>query len=125
VSTAHNTILLAGAETGVPGGLAILLVNVGLAGMALRGAWRGRSRDRALLLAFALALGAFLAQGMFNNLFSVPADSVVFALVIGAMADDRQGEASEGPTARGPAGPPPARPYTSPASHDHALDGEP
>jgi O-antigen ligase len=109
-STAHNTILLAGAETGIPGGLAILAVNVGLAGVALRTAWRGRRRDAALLLASSLAVAGFLAQGMFNNLFSVPAATVVFALVIGAIA---VGSAS------------PGGPYTSRRSDEHELDGEP
>ena len=109
-STAHNTILLAGAETGIPGGLAILAVNIGLAGVALRAAWRGRRRTGALLLAASLAVAGFLAQGMFNNLFSVPAATVVFALVIGAIAI---GSAA------------PGGPYTSRSSGDHGLDGEP
>jgi O-antigen ligase len=109
-STAHNTILLAGAETGIPGGLAILAVNIGLAGVALRAAWRGRRRDGALLLAASFAVAGFLAQGMFNNLFSVPAATVVFALVIGAIAVRSA---------------PPGGPYTSRSSNEHGLDGEP
>ena len=95
-SSAHNTILLAAAETGIAGGLAILAVNVGVGLLALRLAWRGRRRERELLLAAALALAGYLAQGMVNNLFSVPGTSVLFACVIGAFAVAR-GEGGEGP----------------------------
>ena len=100
------------------------MVNLGLAGVALRGAWRGRNRERAFLLAAALALGAYLVQGMFNNLFSVPATSVLMALLVGAIAGSGRSEAR--PDAEtSPVGPGATGPYTSPSSDPHPVpDGE-
>lgn len=111
-SSAHNTILLAGAETGVAGALAAAVINIALALVALRCAWRGRKRHDPLLAAAALAILAFLAQGMFNNLFEVGATGVLLALVVGAFAS---GAAAE---------PRPGNPYTSRATDDIGLDGE-
>ena len=114
-SSAHNVILLAAAETGIAGGLGTLGINVGLGVLVLRCAWRARRRERAVVFAMALALAGFLVQGMVNNLFSVPATSMVFALVIGALAGSRP------PGSRDPAGDvspgatPPTGPYTSPS----------
>ena len=91
-SSAHNTILLAAAETGVVGGLGTLGVNVGIAAIAVsaaRRAWRQRSQEGALLLGMIVAVLGFLAQGMVNNLFSVPATSVLLALLVGAIAGTR------------------------------------
>lgn len=115
-SSAHNTILLAGAETGVLGGLAVLAVNIGLAVIALQCAWRGRRRDAALLLAAGLAIGAYLAQGMVNNLFSVPATSSVFALVVGAFAGSRRSDGSSSGTDRDEPEVLPSASYTLPPS---------
>lgn len=83
-STAHNSILLAGAETGIPGAIGATLVVAGLGVLAVWcavTAWRAR---RDLRLAAGLALGAFLAQSMFNNLFTVGVTSVAVALLLGS-----------------------------------------
>lgn len=109
-NTAHNTILLAAAETGVFGGLGVLGINLGLGLIALRRAWRALLRQHALALAAALTLVGYLGQGMVNNLFSVPATSVVFALVVGAVVGAPGGGED--------------RPYTSRTPDDHGLDGE-
>lgn len=95
-SSAHNTILLAGAETGVAGALAAAAINIGLALVALRYAWRGWKRRDPLLVAAALAIGGFLAQGMFNNLFEVGATGVLLALVVGAFATGAGTQRNEG-----------------------------
>ena len=85
-SSAHNTILLAGAETGIFGALAAVLINLGLGLAALRTAWRGWKQSEPLLVAAAFAIAGYLVQGMVNNLFEVGATSVLFALTIGAFA---------------------------------------
>jgi len=85
-SSAHNTILLAGAETGIAGALAALVINVGLGLAALRIAWWGAMRRDPLVLAAALAILAYLVQGMVNNLFEVGATSALFALAVGVFA---------------------------------------
>lgn len=85
-SSAHNTILLAGAETGILGALGAAVINVGLALVALRAAWRGRMLHDPLLLVAGLAILGYLVQGMVNNLFEVGATSALFALTIGAFA---------------------------------------
>ncbi|MEP7040154.1 MAG: O-antigen ligase family protein [Chloroflexota bacterium] len=111
-SSAHNTVLLAGAETGVGGALAAAAINIGLALVALRCAWRGRKRHDPLLAAAALAILTFLAQGMFNNLFEVGATGVLLALLVGGFAS---GDAAE---------PQERNPYTSPVTDDTGLEGE-
>ncbi|MGH2407883.1 MAG: O-antigen ligase family protein [Candidatus Limnocylindrales bacterium] len=98
VNNAHNTILLAGAETGVGGALAALVINLELAWLALRRFRRvWRIRPPPIEMAAAIALLGYLAQGMVNNLFTVGATSVVFALVVGAFlfpVDDASGDAA-------------------------------
>jgi O-antigen ligase len=122
-SSAHNTILLAGAETGVAGGLAVLVINIGVAFIAARCAWRGRRREDAIFLAAGLALAGYLTQGMVNNLFSVPATSAVFALTVGAFAASRQAKSTGtgDPAATGAA---PLDPYTSPSSEANTPGGD-
>lgn len=89
-SSAHNTVLLAGAETGLFGGVAVLGINVGLGLVVVRCARRSRKRHDPLLLAAAVALGAYLVQGMVNNLFSTPATMAMFALVVGGFLSSRR-----------------------------------
>jgi O-antigen ligase len=114
-NSAHNTILLAGAETGIVGALAILAINVGLALLALRCVWRGWRRRDVLPAAAGLVIGGYLVQGMFNNLFSIPGTSSILALLVGAFAVSQvvSGEA------KGESSPPTGReqpsPYTRPA----------
>jgi O-antigen ligase len=83
-SSSHNTILLAGAETGVLGALAMLVLNVVLGLAAL--VWIVRGRRNPLISAAGFAVGAFLAQGMLNNLFTVGVTGVLLALMVGAFA---------------------------------------
>jgi O-antigen ligase len=83
-STAHNTILLAGAETGVLGAIATLVLNAALGLAALLWIWWGR--NRALISAAGFAVGAFLVQGMLNNLFTVGVTGVLLALMVGTFA---------------------------------------
>jgi O-antigen ligase len=83
-STAHNTILLAGAETGVLGAIATLVLNVALGLAAL--IWILRGRHDPLLSAAGFAVGAFLVQGMLNNLFTVGVTGVLLALIVGTFA---------------------------------------
>jgi O-antigen ligase len=93
-NNAHNTILLAGAETGVVGALGSALVNIGLAAAALTillarrrpAAQRlsGKSPEGDLELAAALGTLGFLVQGMTNNLFAVGVTSVYLVYVFGA-----------------------------------------
>ncbi len=90
-SSAHNTILLAGAETGVLGGLAVASLNILLAVIALRCAWRGRGRGDPLLVAVGLVIVGYVVQGMVNNLFSIPATSSLLALLVGAFAVEHRG----------------------------------
>jgi O-antigen ligase len=105
-SSAHNTILLAGAETGVPGALAVASLNILLAVIALRCAWRGRARGDPLLVAAGMVIIGYLVQGMVNNLFSIPATSSLLALLVGGFALP---SAEAGPR---PAGTSQASPYT-------------
>ena len=84
-TTAHNTILLAGAEAGIVGALGAFLVNAMLSLAALRILVRGRRRDApAIITAGAVAALTYLIQGMFNNLFSVAAPAIIFAVLVGA-----------------------------------------
>ena len=76
--------------------------NLILALRALRMAWRGWKRGEVLRVGASLAVIGYLAQGMVNNLFTVPATSSVFALIVGAFAgagggaDNRVEDAGEG-----------------------------
>jgi O-antigen ligase len=108
VNNAHNTILLAGAESGIGGALGAVAINVGLALAALqRLRTTLRRKNLPIDLAAGIAVLAYLIQGMVNNLFTVGATSVVFVLVAGAfvllpdreLADDPQRQ-------REPTGPP-------------------
>jgi hypothetical protein len=84
-NNAHNTILLAGAEMGVLAAIGSLIINVGLAGLAvltIREALHGERRSH-VLIAGGVAVLAFLAQGMVNNLFTVGVTGVVLALLAG------------------------------------------
>lgn len=83
-STAHNTILLAGAETGVLGAIATLVMNAVLALAA--GFWIWRGRHQPLVSAAGFAVLAFLVQGMLNNLFTVGVTGVLLALMVGTFA---------------------------------------
>lgn len=119
-SSAHNTVLLAGAETGLLGGVAVLGINVGLGLVVVRCARRSRKRHDPLLLAAAVALGAYLVQGMVNNLFSTPATMAMFALVVGGFLSSRRyAEPDEVET--GAAGGTSLARYTRAASEDNAL----
>ncbi|MCV0384738.1 MAG: O-antigen ligase family protein [Erythrobacter sp.] len=80
-SSAHNTILLAGAESGVLGALGLAVLNGVIALAAIRWVFFGSAPYAA---AAAVAILAFLAQGMVNNLFSVPATSILLSLLVGA-----------------------------------------
>jgi len=104
-SSAHNTVLLAGAETGVAGAVSMAVLNAVIALAALRLLWP-RSRRPAIYTAAALAMIAFLAQGMLNNLFTVPATGTLLAVVVGAFAafslPPRGGSAAETPVAADP-----------------------
>jgi O-antigen ligase len=111
-SSAHNTILLAGAEAGVFAAIGSLLVNVALFIAVLRILWR-RRQPAVIETAGALAVLGYLAQGMVNNLFTVAASGVIFAVVIGAYVIRLENEPSTEPAAdaraqrqRAPTGPP-------------------
>jgi O-antigen ligase len=83
-NSAHNTILLAGAETGVLGALSTLGINVVLALLALQAViFHRRSPE---VVAAGLAALAFLMQGMFNNLFTVPATGTLLAVLVAVIA---------------------------------------
>lgn len=85
-STAHNTVLLAGAETGVLGAVGALILNIGLVLVVLRALMTAeRGPAGSLQVASALALGAFLAQGMVNNLISVGATGLFAATLVGSL----------------------------------------
>ena len=84
-STAHNTVLLAGAETGVLGAIGAILLNLGLAVIVIHVFLRApRGPAGVLAVASALALGAFLAQGMVNNLFTVGVTGLFAAFLLGS-----------------------------------------
>lgn len=84
-NSAHNTILLAGAEAGLAAAIGALFVNVALVVAALRLLWVARRRQLpAIESAGAVAVLGYLGQGFVNNLFNVAAAGVVFAVVAGA-----------------------------------------
>lgn len=88
-NNAHNTVLLAAAENGVLGLLGALLLNLAMAAIAVAVVWRARAdgEKRAEPLGIAVALVAFLLQGMANNLFTVTltASALVLLLAGGAL----------------------------------------
>lgn len=86
VSTAHNTILLAGAELGVLGAIGVVMIYAGIAVAALLHFRRSRlARRNWILVAGALAVLAFLAQGITNNLITVGVTGVFGALALGGV----------------------------------------
>lgn len=108
-NSAHNTILLAGAEAGIPAALGVLIVNIALALLALRIVLSPqRRRLPAIEIAGAVAVLGYLAQGMVNNLFNVASAGVVFAVVAGAYVVLATPEPSldEPQRQRAPTGPP-------------------
>ena len=90
-STAHNTVLLAGAEMGVLGAIGAIVLNLGLAVLAVVVLRRAREPDRVVTSAAALALLAFLAQGMVNNLLAVGATGLFAAFLVGSLLLDARG----------------------------------
>lgn len=97
-STAHNTVLLAGAETGVIGALGALILNVGLIAIAIQAFRAAAPGARGhLQVASALALGAFVAQGMVNNLFTVGVTGLCAAFLIGSQLVDARTAPVVGP----------------------------
>ncbi len=84
-NNAHNTILLAGAETGVAGAIGSLMVNLSLALGAVLVVLRARRLGRsAVESAAGIAVLGYLIQGQVNNLFTVAASGTLFALLAGA-----------------------------------------
>jgi O-antigen ligase len=82
-STAHNTVLLAGAETGLLGAVGALVLNLGLAIVVIQVFRRApKGAAGSLQVAAALALGIFLAQGMVNNLFTVGVTGICAAFLL-------------------------------------------
>lgn len=83
-STAHNTVLLAGAETGFIGAFGALVLNLGLAIVVIQVFRRApKGAAGSLPVAAALGLGVFLAQGMVNNLFTVGVTGICAAFLLG------------------------------------------
>jgi O-antigen ligase len=112
-SNAHNTILLAGAETGVLGAIGSLIVNLAIARSALVAVFAGLRRSRAAtvvmpaasgLLTTGAALGVlgFLVQGMTNNLFAVRVTSVAAMLVLSAFLIFKAPDPGDPPIIDGP-----------------------
>jgi O-antigen ligase len=89
-ASAHNIVLLAGAELGLLGlvGVAVIVVALGLG--SLRALWTMVRRGRVgwLGATSALAVLAFLAQCMTNNLVTVGSTGVIAAVLVGAMLSE-------------------------------------
>jgi O-antigen ligase len=84
LSTAHNTVLLAGAETGFIGAVGAIILNLGLAVIVIQVFRRApKGAAGSLQVAAALGLGIFLAQGMVNNLFTVGVTGICAAFLLG------------------------------------------
>jgi O-antigen ligase len=91
-STAHNTILLAGAEMGVLGAVGATVLNIGLAVLAIVVLFRAaRQPHGAVAAAAALGLLAFLAQGMVNNLIAVGVTGLFAAFLVGTLLLEARG----------------------------------
>lgn len=85
VANAHNTVLIAGAETGIGGAAGVLMLNLAIGLAALRVLWLNRGqRGSAVETAGVLAVLAYLVQGQVNNLLTVAACGTLFAVVVGA-----------------------------------------
>jgi hypothetical protein len=89
-NNAHNTVLLAAAEDGVLGAAGAVLLNVAIIGVAvavLRAARRIRGQpDADQARAIGVAVLAFLAQGMTNNLFTVTLTATALVLLLAGCA---------------------------------------
>jgi O-antigen ligase len=110
VSNAHNTIILAGAEMGLVALLGVLLLNVGLAAIALRAVISGIRRSASVIrMSAGIAMLGFLVQGMVNNLFTVGATGTVAALTVGAFLLDRAVVGRDAATEPADPGPGPGR----------------
>lgn len=83
-ASAHNSVLLAGAELGVPGAIGALILHVGIVALALFLLFRRREGRSAVEIAGIVAVLAFEAQAVVNNLFTVGVTSVMAAIFIGA-----------------------------------------
>jgi O-antigen ligase len=115
VNNAHNTVLLAGAEAGIVAAIGAFIVNVAIALAALRVLLAGRRPGLPVVqTAGAIAVLGYLAQGMVNNLFTVAAAGIVFAVVAGSYvirletAPSARGVVEDRPVQRqlAPTGPP-------------------
>ena len=98
---AHNTILLAGAELGALGFVAVVLFNVVLGALAFRMLWLCfRGKRQPIPAAAALGVLAFLVQGMVNDLFTVAVVGTLAAVVVGGFLlidpDETQAIVDEG-----------------------------
>jgi hypothetical protein len=85
-ASAHNSVLLAGAEHGVLGAIGALLLHGTIVALALFVLFRGRKDGRrsAVELAGVVAILAFEGQAVVNNLFTVGVTSVMAAILVGA-----------------------------------------
>ena len=83
-STAHNTVLLAGAETGVLGAIGAIVLDVGLVVLVARTILSSRGPAGSLAIGSALAVAAFVLQGMVNNLLTVGVTGLFAAVVVGS-----------------------------------------
>lgn len=87
-NNAHNTVLLAGAENGVLGLVGALVLNLAFVLVAI-GLIRRARRSQVRLaepLAIAVAVLAFLLQGMTNNLFTVTLTASALVMLVGGCA---------------------------------------
>ncbi len=113
-STAHNTVLLAGAETGLIGALGAIVLNLGLAIIVIQVLIRApRGAAGSLRFAAALGLGVFLAQGMVNNLFTVGVTGICAAFLLGTQLIEAR--LPDGTTVDAPAVDATGRPLRPPA----------
>ncbi len=83
-STAHNTVLLAGAETGVLGAIGAIVLDLGLVVLVARTILSSRGPAGSLAIGSALAVAAFVLQGMVNNLLTVGVTGLFAAVVLGS-----------------------------------------
>jgi len=91
LSTAHNTVLLAGAETGFLGAMGAIVLNLGLVVIVFQVFRRApKGPAGSLQVAAALGMGAFLAQGMVNNLFTVGVTGICAAFLLGTQLLEAQ-----------------------------------
>jgi hypothetical protein len=103
-SNAHNTVLLAAAENGVLGLAGALLVNIGLAAVAIAVIRRARQRAggvQAEPLGIGVAVLAFLIQGMANNLFTVTLTASALVMLVAGCALPWLSDAPAGAAPRG------------------------